>query len=51
MTHEQFEHEKDYRVSITISKAMLSKRLITEHEYGKIDTMLIAKYKPVFGGL
>jgi hypothetical protein len=51
MTHEQFEREKNYRVSLTISKAMLSKRLITEKEYSKIDSMLITKYKPILGGL
>jgi len=51
MTHEQFEREKNYRVSIAIAKIMLSKNLINMKEYSKIDTMLITKYKPVFGGL
>ena len=51
MTHEQFEREKNYRVSLAISKTMLTKRLITEQDYSKIDTMLIAKYKPVLGSL
>ena len=51
MTHEQFIREKNYRVSLAIAKAMLSKKLITEHDYCKINTMLIAKYKPVFGSL
>jgi hypothetical protein len=51
MTQEQFEREKNYRVSIAIAKAMLLKKLITEQEYRKIDKILITKYKPVFGGL
>ena len=51
MTHEQFEREKNYRVSLVIAKTMLTKRLITEQDYSKIDTMLIAKYKPVLGSL
>ena len=51
MTHEQFEREKNYRVALSIAKAMLSKRLITEQDYRKIGTMLVAKYKPVFGDL
>jgi len=51
MTHEQFEREKNYRVSLCIAKAMLSKGLITEKEYCKIDSMLITKYNPVFGSL
>ena len=51
MSHEQFEREKNYRVSLSIAKAMLSKGLITDRDYGKIDTILIAKYKPIIGGL
>lgn len=51
MTQEQFEREKNYRVSVAIAKTMLSNRLISEHEYSKIERMLRVKYKPVFGGL
>jgi hypothetical protein len=51
MTQEQFKREKNYRVSLAIAKVMLSRKLINEKEYSKIDTMLITKYKPVFGGL
>ncbi|AKA72358.1 SHOCT domain-containing protein [Clostridium scatologenes] len=51
MTHEQFEGEKNYRVSIAIAKIMLSKELINSKDYSKIDAMLINKYKPIIGGL
>jgi len=51
MTQGQFEREKNYRVSLAIAKAMLSKKLINEQEYSKIDKMLIIKYKPVLGSL
>lgn len=51
MSHEQFDGEKNYRVSLTIAKAMLSKKIITDKEYSIIDTMLIAKYKPIIGSL
>lgn len=51
MTREQFEREKNYRVSIAIAKAMLLRKLITEKEYRKIDNILVKKYNPVFGGL
>ncbi|MCX7749148.1 MAG: hypothetical protein N2645_19985 [Clostridia bacterium] len=51
MTKEQFEREKNYRVSIAIAKSMLAKRIITEQEFKRIDNMLIIRYKPVFGGL
>ncbi len=51
MTNEQFEREKNYRVSLSIAKSMLSQKLITKQEYHRIDSMLIAKYRPVIGGL
>ncbi len=51
MTRGQFKQEKNYRVSVAIAKVMLTKELITEKEYRKIDSMLIAKYTPVIGGL
>lgn len=51
MTKEQFEHEKNYRVSAAISKVMLARKIINERDCSKIDTMLKNKYKPVIGGL
>lgn len=51
MTKEQFECEKNYRVSLIIAKAMLSKGLISIHEYNRINKALIMKYKPVIGGI
>jgi hypothetical protein len=51
MTAEQFNREKSYCAAISIAKALLSKGLITEKEYGKIDTILIGKYRPIIGGL
>lgn len=51
MSQEQFKRERNYRASLAIAKAMLSRKLITEHEYSKIDKLLITKYNPVFGGL
>ncbi|PRR84513.1 SHOCT domain-containing protein [Clostridium vincentii] len=51
MTQHQFQREKNYRVSIAIAKVMILRKLINEKEYSKIETMLITRYKPVFGGL
>lgn len=51
MTSEQFEGEKNYRVSLIIAKAMLAKGLINNKEYKKIDDMLITKYCPIIGVL
>lgn len=51
MNEEQFNSEKNYKVALSISKSMLSKRLITDKEYNKIDRMLMEKYKPIIGSL
>ena len=51
MNHEQFEREKNYRLTLAITKTMLSEKIITEHEYRKIDTMLVEKYRPILGSL
>ena len=51
MTRVQYKQERNYRVSLAIAKAMLKKGLISGKDYRKIDSMLIAKYNPVIGGL
>ena len=51
MTHEQFEREKNYRVALFVAESMLRQGLITDQEYHGIDTILIEKHHPVFGGL
>jgi len=51
VTHDQFQREKNYRVSLSITKAMLANGVITEQEYRKIDRLLITRYKPVIGAL
>ena len=51
MNHDQFQREKNYRVSLSITKSMLANGVITEQEYRKIDKLLVTKYKPVIGGL
>lgn len=51
MSHEQFEKEKTYRVALSVAKVMLKNELITDEEYGVIDTMLAEKYEPIFGNL
>ncbi len=51
MTLEQFKAEKNYRVALAIAKTMLGKGLINDREYKKINTILIAKYRPIIGAL
>ena len=49
MTKEQFDREKNCRVSLAITKKLLDKGIITENDYRKIDTMLAQKHCPIFG--
>ena len=51
MTKEQFNREKNYRVSISIAKNLLDKGIISEKDYRKIDTTLAQKYRPIFGSI
>ncbi len=51
MTEEQFEREKNYQAAISIARILTFLGLISEKEYGKIDTILIGKYRPLIGGL
>jgi hypothetical protein len=51
MTQEQFEREMNYRVAVSIAENLLIQGLITDREYHEIDTIMIEKYHPIFGGL
>lgn len=51
MDKEQFDREKSYGAAFSLAKTLLSKGLITEKEYAKIDTILIRKYRPIIGAL
>lgn len=51
LTPSEFKREKNYETSIYIAKNLRQKKLITEREYRKIRTMLIKKYRPMFGGI
>lgn len=51
MTKEQFEREKRYGAAVSVAKLMLSRGLVTEEEYRKIDTILRGKYRPIIGSL
>jgi hypothetical protein len=49
MTQEQFECEKNYRISLAVAKRMRLAGIISEQDYKKIDTILLEKYQPVLG--
>ena len=51
VTKEQFDREKNYGAAMAVARMLLSKRLISEREYCKIDTIMRRKYKPIIGVL
>jgi len=51
MTKPQFDREISYGVAMAITRSLLTKGLITDKEYRKIDTIFKKKYRPIIGGL
>jgi hypothetical protein len=51
MTKREFESEKKYMLAVSIAKSLLEKGLLTEEEYGQIDTKLREKYGAKFSAL
>lgn len=51
MDKSQFERERNYQISLSIAKRMLSKGLIDKKDFIKIESMLVAKYHPLIGSL
>ncbi len=51
MTQDQFQREKNYQITHSITKSMLQKGLITDQEYKKIDAIMLEKYRPLLGSL
>ncbi|OFV69166.1 MULTISPECIES: SHOCT domain-containing protein [Acetobacterium] len=51
MTKDQLEQEKNYRISVILSKELMSKGLITKEEFDRLDTMLLEKYQPIISSL
>ena len=49
MTKEQFDREKHYGAAMAVARSMLSKGIITQDEYIKIDAMFTEKYRPLIG--
>jgi hypothetical protein len=49
MSKDKFEAERRYQASLNVAKALLSSGAITKEEYDEIDTILLRKYRPVFG--
>ena len=51
MTAAQFDREKNYGAIMAVARTMLSKGLISEKDYRKIDTIHKAKHRPIIGAL
>jgi len=51
MTKEQFDRETRFGAAMAAARAMLSKGILTDKDYRKIDTILRRKYRPVIGSL
>ena len=51
MTADEFDRELRYQAVMIFVRKMLDQGLITEEEYGKIDTKNRAKFLPVTGTL
>ena len=51
MNKEKCEAERHYQAILSAAKSMLKSGIITRKEYDEIDTILLRKYRPVFGTL
>ena len=51
MRKDEFQNEKLYQTTMSITRKMLKEGIISEEEYRRIDTIFLEKYRPVFGTL
>ncbi|WKY49052.1 hypothetical protein Q5O24_07015 [Eubacteriaceae bacterium ES3] len=51
MTKDQLAQEKNYHISMSISKALLSQGLLTDDEFKQIKELLLEKYCPIISSL
>jgi len=51
MDDEQFRAETAYQASLILAQSMLQAGLLTEAEFTKARDLLLARYKPLLGGL
>ena len=49
MTREKFEDEKNYQITMDLARKLLSDGIISEKDYQEFDTIMLAKYRPIFG--
>ena len=51
MDDERFRAETAYQASLILVQGMLQASLLTEAEFTKVKELLLARYKPLLGGL
>jgi hypothetical protein len=51
VSKEKSEAERRYQASLSVAKSLLKSGVITLKEFNEIDTILLRKYRPVFGTL
>jgi len=51
MDDELFRAETAYQASLILAQGMLQAGLLTEDEFTKTKKLLLARYKPLLGGL
>jgi hypothetical protein len=51
MRNDEFERETEYESRMAVARTLLRIGIITEEEYCRIDTIFLAKYRPLLGGL
>ena len=51
MTQEQFSRELTYEITMSLFGSLLDKNIISDEEYGIIDTNMRKKYRPLLGML
>lgn len=50
MNREQFEREKKYQAAMAVARSMLSRGVIDEGDFLRIEERLKERFKPVLGG-
>lgn len=51
MNDADFEREKAYQTTMSLLRQLKKNGTVTDEEYRKIDTIMLKKYRPIFGTL
>ncbi|MGF7146281.1 hypothetical protein HNQ56_004748 [Anaerotaenia torta] len=51
MSEDQFRNEKLYQTTMSVARSMLENGMISEEDYHEFDTIMLKKYRPIFGTL